>query len=76
MTVFTKNNIFNDDTHIDWVRDFELGVDTIGLSDGITFAQLEITGNVNSFIAVDGDRIGVLLGVNSNDLDTNSFIEL
>ena len=68
--------IFNDDAHVDWVRDFELGVDTIGLSDGIAFAQLEITGNVNSFIAVDGDRIGVLLEVNPNDLDASSFIEL
>ena len=81
ITVYTGGSgsdrfIFNDDTHVDWVRDFELGVDTIGLSDGIAFAQLEITGNVNSFIAVDGDRIGVLLGVNPNDLDTSSFIEL
>lgn len=68
--------IFNNDTHVDWVKDFEPGVDKIGLSDGITFAQLEITGNVNSFIAVNGDRIGVLLGVNPNNLDTSSFIKL
>ena len=81
ITIYTGGSgsdrfIFNNDTHVDWVKDFEPGVDTIGLSDGITFAQLEITGNVNSFIAVNGDRIGVLLDVNPNNLDTSSFIKL
>ena len=37
--------------------------------------QIEIV-DFYSFIAVDGDRIGVLLDVNPKDLNASSFIEL
>ncbi|MEO0924363.1 MAG: CARDB domain-containing protein [Cyanobacteria bacterium J06643_13] len=66
--------IINEDS-VDWVRDFQLGRDTIGLADGLTFAELKITGRVNSFIAINGERIGVLLDVNPDDLDSSNFFE-
>ena len=68
--------VIHDDAAIDWVQDFELGTDTIALADGLTFGQLEITGNINSFIFSEGEKIGVLLGVNPEDLDAASFQEL
>ena len=51
-------------------------MDNIGLADGLTFEQLEITGSINSFISSQGEEIGVLLGVNPNDLDAGSFQEV
>lgn len=80
ITVYTGGTgedtfILNKDS-VDWVRDFQLGRDTIGLADGLTFAKLEITGRVNSFIAIDGNRIGVLLDINPDDLDISSFVEV
>ena len=80
ITVYTGGNgqdtfVMNEDS-VDWVRDFQLGKDTIGLADGLSFTELEITGRVNSFIAIDGDRIGVLLDVNPNDLDVSNFVEI
>ena len=59
--------------NIAWVIDFELGRDTLGLAEGITFDDLEITGEVNSFISYQGDRFAVLLGVNSTDLNSQAF---
>ena len=68
--------VIDDDALTDWVQDFEIGIDNIGLADGLTFEQLDITGSVNSFISSEGEEIGVLLGVNPNDLDADSFQEV
>ncbi|MEM6614560.1 MAG: spondin domain-containing protein [Cyanobacteria bacterium P01_C01_bin.72] len=65
--------VLHDDALTDWVLDFELGVDTIGLADGITFDQLEITGSTNTLIAFEGEQIGVLLNVDLNDLTASDF---
>ncbi|MEO0928371.1 MAG: hypothetical protein AAFY63_21210, partial [Cyanobacteria bacterium J06643_13] len=65
--------VLHDDPLTDWVRDFELGTDTLGLADGITYGQLEITGTTNSFISFEGEQIGVLLDVNSSDLTASDF---
>ncbi|MEL6579958.1 MAG: spondin domain-containing protein [Cyanobacteria bacterium J06621_12] len=65
--------VLHDDALTDWVLDFDLGVDSIGLADGITFDGLEITGSSNSLIAFEGEQIGVLLGVNSSDLTASDF---
>ena len=62
--------------NLDWVQDFEIGVVTVGLVDGVTFEQLEITGSVNSFISLDGNEIGVLVEVNPGDLNTESIVEV
>ncbi len=61
---------------LDWIRDFELGTDTIGLADGITYDELEITGRVNSFINYQGNEIAVVLGVNPSELISDHFIEV
>lgn len=65
--------VINNDALTDWVQDFELGVDTIGLADGLTYDQLEVTGSFNSFISSQGEQVGVLLGVNPDDLNAGSF---
>ena len=65
--------IIHNDALTDWVQDFELGTDIIGLADGLTYDQLEITGSVNSFISAQGEQIGVLLGVNPDNLTAGSF---
>lgn len=44
--------------------------------DGDNIADyIEITGNVNSFISFNGDRIAVLLNVNPNELTDKNFQE-
>jgi len=74
------SNLFvinNDDLALtNLVQDFEVGIDTVGLVNGVTFEQLEITGSVNSFISLDGNEIGVLLEVNPDDLNSDSFFEI
>ena len=59
----------------DWIQDFELEEDKIGLADGITYDDLKITGNVNSFISYDGDNLAVVLNVNPHDLSAKHFRE-
>ncbi|MEM8721859.1 MAG: FG-GAP-like repeat-containing protein [Cyanobacteria bacterium P01_G01_bin.39] len=81
ITIYTGGNgsdtfIFDRDGSVDWVGDYEIGVDRIGLAEGLTFEGLEITGRANSNIFANGDRIGVLLGVNPNDLDADNFLEV
>ena len=68
--------VIHDDARTDWIQDFELGIDSIGLADDLTFEQLEITGHVNSFIAFQGEQIVVLRGVNHDDFDTSNFQEV
>ncbi|MEO0834437.1 MAG: FG-GAP-like repeat-containing protein [Cyanobacteria bacterium J06642_3] len=81
ITIYTGGNgsdtfVFDRDGSVDWVRDYEINVDRIGLAEGLTFEGLEITGRANSNIFANGDRIGVLLGVNPNDLDADNFLEV
>lgn len=61
---------------LEWIRDFELGTDTIGLADGITYDELEITGRVNSLINYQGNEIAVVLRVSPSQLTCDRFIEL
>ena len=65
--------VIHGDGLTDLVKDFELGVDTIELTGGISYDGLEITGTVNSFITFGEQEIGVLLGVNSDDLSASNF---
>ncbi|MEL6495461.1 MAG: DUF6851 domain-containing protein [Cyanobacteria bacterium J06623_7] len=62
-----------DDEAVDWIEDFEVGIDKISLNSSISYGSLEITGRVNSFIHYQGERIAVLLGVNSQELTAESF---
>ena len=59
----------------DWIKDFELGVDKIGLADGMTYDALEITGKVNSFISYQGKNVAVVANVNPDDLSAEHFRE-
>ena len=59
----------------DWVQDFDLEADRLGLADGLSQDNIEITGDVNSFISYNGDRIAVLLNVNPNELTDKNFQE-
>jgi len=68
--------VINNDDSVDWIRDYELGTDLIGITDGLTYSDLDITGNVNSFIEANGKRIGVVLGVSPNELSQVDFAEL
>ena len=61
---------------LDWIRDFQLGTDKLGLADGITFSQLEITGKVNSFVSDGGKEVAVILNVKPQDLAAVSFQEV
>lgn len=68
--------VINNDDSVDWIRDYELGTDIMGITDGLTYSDLDITGNVNSFIEANGKRIGVVLGVSPNELSQVDFAEL
>ena len=60
----------------DWLIDFELDRDKIVLPDSLTYSSLDITGNVNSFLAHQGDRMAVILGVNPDELTADNFSNL
>ena len=57
----------------DRIKDFELGIDKIGLADGMTYDAIEITGRVNSFIRYNGENVAVVLNVNPDDLSAEHF---
>ncbi|MEM8721502.1 MAG: ELWxxDGT repeat protein [Cyanobacteria bacterium P01_G01_bin.39] len=59
-----------------WVQDFELGIDRIGLAEDLTWSQLEITGRSNSLISYQGEQIGILLGINPDNLDSSDFFNM
>ena len=61
------------DENRDWIIDFELDRDKIALPDSLTYSSLEITGNVNSFIAHQGNQIAVVLDINPVELAADSF---
>ncbi len=60
---------------LDWIRDFELNIDYIGLADGITYDQLEITGRVNSFINYQDRELAVLLDISPQELTSDRFLK-
>ena len=60
---------------IAWIRDFEFERDLLGLADGITYNELEITGRVNSFIDYQGRNVAVILEVNPEKLTRELFTE-
>ena len=74
----TGNDLFyiNKAKGRDWIIDFELDKDRLGLPDSLSYSSLEITGDVNSFIAHQGDRLAVVLGVSPVELTTDYFSNL
>ncbi|WP_319421655.1 choice-of-anchor Q domain-containing protein [Pleurocapsa sp. FMAR1] len=61
---------------LDWIRDFELNQDRLGLADNITDDELEIAGRVNSFISYQGEQLAVVLGVSPSQLTQEQFQEI
>ncbi len=64
-----------DNKDVDWIQDFKIGEDLIGIGDGMTYESLDITGRVNSFISYQDTQVAVLLGVNPDQLSADSFSE-
>ena len=58
------------------IQDFDLSQDIIGLSDGITFDQLNITGADNSFIIFQSQTIGIVTNTSAESLNIDNFTEL
>ena len=61
---------------LEWIRDFELNQDRLGLADNITDDELEIAGRVNSFISYQGEELAVVLGVSPSQLTQEQFQEI
>ena len=61
---------------LEWIRDFELNQDRLGLADNITYDELEIAGKVNSFINYQGEQLTVVLGVSPSQLTQEQFQEI
>jgi Ca2+-binding RTX toxin-like protein len=68
--------VIHDDAKTEWIKDFEIGKDIIGLADGLTFEELDIiTGKQHTFLVYEGVKIGALLGT-SVELDASNFVEV
>jgi len=63
--------VFASGEGIDTITDFKLGTDQIGLTEGLTFAQLSFSGNE---ILMGSDVLAVLTGVNTNTLTASNFV--
>ncbi len=58
----------------DTIYDFENGVDSLGLSDGLTFNDLDIQGNGNNTNILLGNQVLATLNrVNSNLIEQSDF---
>lgn len=60
----------------DSIRDFEVGIDFIGLADGLTFDDLSINNNAagNARIRAGGETLAVLSGIDSSLLTEADFV--
>jgi Ca2+-binding RTX toxin-like protein len=63
--------VFADGEGIDTINDFELGMDKIGLTEGLTFGNLSFSGNE---ILIGSNVLAVLTGVNTNTLTASNFV--
>ena len=57
------------------VADFELGTDKLQLSQ-LSYSDLNITGNVNSDLSYQDTQIGMIMGVDPNELSAADFVEV
>ena len=64
------------DSSSDTFSDFNRRQDFIGLSDGLTLDQLEISGNNSTSIVYEGNTIAVISGLESSRLEANRFVEI
>ena len=60
---------------LDTITDFEIGVDTLGIGGlGVSFEDLTLTQQGNdTLITSNGEELGLLLGIQANQLNENDF---
>ncbi|MDJ0844651.1 hypothetical protein [Crocosphaera sp.] len=59
----------------DTITDFELGIDQIGLTDGLTFGSLTLTDiNNDTVVMFNNQELTILKGVNSTELTSDHFV--
>lgn len=69
--------VLAEDHGSDTVTDFTVGVDRIGLADGITFTQLAIAQDASgATISFSGELLATLTGIASTSLDATSFVAI
>ena len=69
--------VLESDRGTDTITDFELGVDQIGLSGGLTFGSLTLTDNGNdTIITANSQPLAILKGIQSTGLTSNDFLEV
>ena len=69
--------VLESDRGTDTITDFELGVDQIGLSGGLTFGALTLTDNGNdTIITANSQPLAILKGIQSTALTSNDFLEV
>ncbi|NJK39798.1 MAG: DUF4394 domain-containing protein [Oscillatoriales cyanobacterium RM2_1_1] len=59
----------------DRIMDFEVGIDFIGLTGGLTFADLTLTASANGTLIQSGsERLAVIMGVEATALTPDAFV--
>ncbi|MBD2463033.1 hypothetical protein H6G89_18510 [Oscillatoria sp. FACHB-1407] len=61
----------------DVIRDFQVGQDSLGLGQGLSFNRLDITqSGRNTIISFGSDRLATLVGIQVNQVTSNQFIAM
>ena len=58
------------------ILDFEVGTDTIGLSDGLSYEDLTAVGGKHTRFFVNGDLVAIVRDVNQAELSTTDFTQV
>ena len=59
--------------NIDYISDFDLSEDKIGISDNVSYGDLTITGDRNSLISYEDNQLAIVLGVAPSELSSDNF---
>ena len=60
----------------DTIQDFEVGIDIIGLSGGLTDSEITISGEDNASIDYNNRTVAVFVGVSPDELSSKKFVEV
>ena len=60
----------------DKIRGFELGIDKIGLADGMSFEDITIAGGTHSHLFYEGEKFASVINLSPSKLSANNFIDL
>ena len=70
--IFILSNVAGTDT----ITDFELGSDTIGLGDGITYEDLSFSGESDTSIVYRNKTIATVSAISPESLDSRQFSQV